>query len=73
MLDYAAAFAATLAAAVIGAVNIAAAITLSGGAPQFKKLPDMLQFGRWWRWPTPASRCWRSRSCGSAPAPSGCW
>jgi diguanylate cyclase (GGDEF)-like protein len=45
ILDYAAAFAATLAAAVIGAVNIAAAITLSGGAPQFKKLPDMLQFG----------------------------
>ena len=45
ILDYAAAFAATLAAAVIGAVNIATAITLSGGAPQFKKLPDMLQFG----------------------------
>ena len=45
ILDYVAAFAATLAAAVIGAVNIATAITLSGGAPQFKKLPDMLQFG----------------------------
>jgi diguanylate cyclase (GGDEF)-like protein len=45
LLDYVAAFAATLAATAIGAVNIAAAITLSGGAPQFKKLPDMLQFG----------------------------
>ena len=45
ILDYLAAFAATLIAAVVGAVNIAAAITLSGGAPQFKKLPDMLQFG----------------------------
>ena len=45
LFEYAAGFAATLVAAVVGAVSIAAAITLSGGAPQFKKLPDMLQFG----------------------------
>jgi len=45
LADHLAAFAATGAATVIGALTIAAAITLSGGAPQFKKLPDMLQFG----------------------------
>jgi diguanylate cyclase (GGDEF)-like protein len=45
MLEYAAAFTATFIAAVVAAVSIATAITLSGGAPQFKKLPDMLQFG----------------------------
>jgi len=45
LLEYVAAFAATLVAAVVAAVSIATAITLSGGAPQFKKLPDMLQFG----------------------------
>jgi diguanylate cyclase (GGDEF)-like protein len=45
VIEYIAAFAATLVAAVVAAVSIAAAITLSGGAPQFKKLPDMLQFG----------------------------
>jgi diguanylate cyclase (GGDEF)-like protein len=45
LLEYAAGFAATSVAAVVGAVSIATAITLSGGAPQFKKLPDMLQFG----------------------------
>jgi diguanylate cyclase (GGDEF)-like protein len=43
--EYVAAFAATLVAAVVAAISIATAITLSGGAPQFKKLPDMLQFG----------------------------
>ena len=43
--DYLAAFCATLVATVIGALSIASVITLSGGAPQFKKLPDMLQFG----------------------------
>jgi diguanylate cyclase (GGDEF)-like protein len=43
--DYLAAFAATLAGTLLGAVNIATVITLSGGAPQYKKLPDMLQFG----------------------------
>jgi diguanylate cyclase (GGDEF)-like protein len=45
LIEYLAAFAASLAATVVGAVTIASAITLSGGAPQFKKLPDMLQFG----------------------------
>jgi diguanylate cyclase (GGDEF)-like protein len=43
--DYLAAFAATLVAVVLSAFNIASAITLSGGAPQFKKLPEMVQFG----------------------------
>ncbi len=45
LLDYLAAFCATLVATAIGALTIASVITLSGGAPQFKKLPDMLQFG----------------------------
>jgi diguanylate cyclase (GGDEF)-like protein len=43
--DWAAAFAATLAATVISALAIATAISLSGGAPQFQKLPEMIQFG----------------------------
>ncbi len=43
--DWVAAFGAMLLASAIGAVNIATAITLSGGAPQFRKLPEMLQFG----------------------------
>ena len=43
--DWIAAFAATIAAAVISAVSIALAITMSGGAPQFEKLPEMLRFG----------------------------
>ena len=34
-----------LAAVVIGALTIATAISLSGGAPQFQKLPEMLKFG----------------------------
>ena len=45
LVDYVAAFAATGVSTVVGAVSIASAITLSGGAPQYKKLPDMLQFG----------------------------
>ncbi len=40
-----AAFAAAAVATLVGAVTIASAITLSGGAPQFEKLPEMLQFG----------------------------
>ncbi|HKG56931.1 MAG TPA: EAL domain-containing protein, partial [Candidatus Limnocylindrales bacterium] len=40
-----AAFAATLTTSVVAAVAIATAISLSGGAPQFQKLPEMLQFG----------------------------
>jgi diguanylate cyclase (GGDEF)-like protein len=39
------AFAATSASAVLSAVTIATAISLSGGAPQFQKLPEMVQFG----------------------------
>ncbi len=38
-------FSATFVAAVISACAIATAITLSGGAPQFTKLPEMIQFG----------------------------
>jgi diguanylate cyclase (GGDEF)-like protein len=45
VLDWAAAFAATLVATVISALAIATAISLSGGAPQFQKLPEMIQFG----------------------------
>ena len=43
--EYLAAFAAAGVATLIGALTIASAITLSGGAPQFEKLPEMLQFG----------------------------
>ena len=43
--DLVAAFAATLLVTVLGALTIAAAITWSGGAPQFEKLPEMIQFG----------------------------
>ena len=43
--DWAAAFAATLLATVVSALTIATAISLSGGAPQFQKLPEMIQFG----------------------------
>jgi diguanylate cyclase (GGDEF)-like protein len=45
VLDWVAAFAATLAGAVVSALTIATVITLSGGAPQFEKLPEMIQFG----------------------------
>ena len=43
--DWAAAFAATSMATVVSALTIATAISLSGGAPQFQKLPEMIQFG----------------------------
>jgi diguanylate cyclase (GGDEF)-like protein len=43
--DWFAAFAATIVASVMAALNIATVITLSGGAPQFQKLPEMLKFG----------------------------
>jgi len=43
--EYVAAFAASGVATFIGALTIASAITFSGGAPQFEKLPEMLQFG----------------------------
>jgi len=43
--DWVAAFAATLAATVVSAVSIALVITMSGGAPQFEKLPEMIRFG----------------------------
>src|SRR5689334_19016857 len=44
-VDWAAAFAAALAATVVGALTTATVITISGGAPQYEKLPEMLQFG----------------------------
>ena len=34
-----------LAACLLGALTIATAISLSGGAPQYQKLPEMLKFG----------------------------
>ena len=43
--EWLAAFGATLMAALISSVSIALVITLSGGAPQFEKLPEMLRFG----------------------------
>src|SRR5213078_1374215 len=43
--DWIAAFAATLAACVVCVLAIATAISLSGGAPQFQKLPEMIRFG----------------------------
>ena len=43
--DWIAAFAATLVACVVCVVAIATAISLSGGAPQFQKLPEMIRFG----------------------------
>jgi diguanylate cyclase (GGDEF)-like protein len=45
LIEFVAAFGATTASTVVGGVTIATAITLSGGAPQFKKLPEMLEFG----------------------------
>ena len=44
-VEWVAAFGATLMAAVISSLSIALVITLSGGAPQFEKLPEMLRFG----------------------------
>ncbi len=43
--DWVAVFASTTVGTVIGAVSVATVITLSGGAPQYQKLPDMIQFG----------------------------
>lgn len=43
--DWIALLLAMLAANVAGCTTIAAAITLSGGAPQFQKLPEMIRFG----------------------------
>jgi len=43
--DWIAAFTAVLVACLLGALTIATAISLSGGAPQFQKLPEMLKFG----------------------------
>ena len=43
--EWAVTFVATIVATVIGAVMIALVITLSGGAPQFEKLPEMIRFG----------------------------
>jgi diguanylate cyclase (GGDEF)-like protein len=43
--EWLAAFAATSCATIISSITIATVITLSGGAPQFRKLPEMIQFG----------------------------
>ena len=43
--EWVAAFAATSCATIISSITIATVITLSGGAPQFRKLPEMIQFG----------------------------
>jgi diguanylate cyclase (GGDEF)-like protein len=43
--EWAAAFGATTFATVLSSITIALVITLSGGAPQFQKLPEMIQFG----------------------------
>jgi diguanylate cyclase (GGDEF)-like protein len=43
--EWTAAFAATLVASVVCVLAIATAISLSGGAPQFQKLPEMVKFG----------------------------
>jgi diguanylate cyclase (GGDEF)-like protein len=43
--DWLAAFLAMLSTTVLGALAVATVITLSGGAPQYQKLPEMLQFG----------------------------
>ena len=45
LAEWAAAFTATILATVVSSVTIALVITLSGGAPQFQKLPEMIQFG----------------------------
>src|SRR5258705_12615040 len=45
LTDWIAAFVATLTTTVLSALTIATAISLSGGAPPFQKLPQMIQFG----------------------------
>jgi diguanylate cyclase (GGDEF)-like protein len=44
-IDWLAAMVATFLGAVISALTIATVIVLSGGAPQFQKLPEMIEFG----------------------------
>jgi diguanylate cyclase (GGDEF)-like protein len=44
-ISWVAAFAATLTTTVVGSIAIATVITVSGGAPQFGRLPQMLQVG----------------------------
>jgi diguanylate cyclase (GGDEF)-like protein len=43
--EWLAAFTATSSATIVSSLTIATVITLSGGAPQFRKLPEMIQFG----------------------------
>jgi diguanylate cyclase (GGDEF)-like protein len=43
--DWLAAFAATEISTILTAVIVATVITVSGGAPQFEKLPEMIRFG----------------------------
>ncbi len=43
--NWLAAFAGTLTAAILSSFSIATVISVSGGAPQFQKLPEMIQFG----------------------------
>jgi diguanylate cyclase (GGDEF)-like protein len=43
--DWIAAFSATLVTTLLSSLCVATAISLSGGAPQFQKLPQMIQFG----------------------------
>jgi diguanylate cyclase (GGDEF)-like protein len=45
VFDWLAAFAATQVATILTAIAIATVITVSGGAPQFEKLPEMIRFG----------------------------
>ena len=44
-IDWVGAFAAAVASTGVGALATATVITISGGAPQYEKLPEMLQFG----------------------------
>lgn len=43
--DWIGAFAATEVSTILASVTIATVITVSGGAPQFRKLPEMIRFG----------------------------
>jgi diguanylate cyclase (GGDEF)-like protein len=43
--SWVAAFAGTLATAILSSLSIATVISASGGAPQFQKLPEMIEFG----------------------------
>jgi diguanylate cyclase (GGDEF)-like protein len=44
-IDWGAAFGASLAGTIVASLTTATVITISGGAPQYEKLPEMLQFG----------------------------